>query len=210
MNWMRWQVPPIERAIALASDVLPTPGTSSMRRWPSASRQTSARWICSRLPWMTCSTLSSERGEQAAERRVAARRGGGLNHEHLQSVRPDGTRGVRYGAGATASRPASRARTRRRPRRAARRSGRAALRSSSPGPSLWPTALRQARRLARPAVVAPPAVPARPRPRLPRGSASRPSTARPRPGPTRATSSTLPRVVPGDGRRSRRPSREHR
>ena len=34
-------------------------------------------------------------GEQAAERRVAARRGGGLNHEHLQSGRPDGTRGPR-------------------------------------------------------------------------------------------------------------------
>ena len=34
MNWIRCQVPPIERAIALASEVLPTPGTSSISRWP--------------------------------------------------------------------------------------------------------------------------------------------------------------------------------
>ncbi len=59
VNWMRLQVPPIDAAIALASDVLPTPGTSSMRRWPSARRHTSARCTCSRLPWMTRSTLPS-------------------------------------------------------------------------------------------------------------------------------------------------------
>ncbi len=59
MNWMRWHEPPIDRAIAFASDVLPTPGTSSMRRCPSASMHTSARWIGSRLPWITRSTLAS-------------------------------------------------------------------------------------------------------------------------------------------------------
>ena len=40
--------------------------------------------------------VADERGEQAAERRIAARRGRGLNHEHLQNVRPDGTRGVPF------------------------------------------------------------------------------------------------------------------
>src|SRR3954453_531894 len=59
VNWMRWQGPPIDAAIALASDVLPTPGTSSMRRCPSASMHTSARCTCSRLPWITRSTLPS-------------------------------------------------------------------------------------------------------------------------------------------------------
>ena len=42
MNWMRCIEPSIDWAIALASEVLPTPGTSSISRWPSASRQTSA------------------------------------------------------------------------------------------------------------------------------------------------------------------------
>ena len=34
---MRWKPPPIERASAAASVVLPTPGTSSISRWPRAS-----------------------------------------------------------------------------------------------------------------------------------------------------------------------------
>ena len=32
VNWMRWKPAPIERASAAASVVLPTPGTSSIRR----------------------------------------------------------------------------------------------------------------------------------------------------------------------------------
>ena len=59
MNWMRLQVPLMEWAIALASDVLPVPGTSSRSRWPSLNTHTSARAIWSRLPLITCSTLSS-------------------------------------------------------------------------------------------------------------------------------------------------------
>ncbi len=59
VNWMRRQLPPIDRAMALARDVLPTPGTSSMRRWPWANRHTSASWTASRLPWITCSTWST-------------------------------------------------------------------------------------------------------------------------------------------------------
>ena len=46
----------------LRGDVLPTPGTSSTSRWPSAKRQTSARWIARRLPRITdsiCSESSS-------------------------------------------------------------------------------------------------------------------------------------------------------
>ena len=46
----RRQVDSIDAAIALARLVLPTPGTSSIRRWPSASRQMSANSIVSRLP----------------------------------------------------------------------------------------------------------------------------------------------------------------
>ena len=37
VNWMRRTVQSMERASALASIVLPTPGTSSISRWPSAS-----------------------------------------------------------------------------------------------------------------------------------------------------------------------------
>ncbi len=74
VNWTRCQVPPIERAIALASEVLPTPGTSSMRRWPDASRQTSARCTASRLPWMTCSTLSTSARNNGSTRPATHRR----------------------------------------------------------------------------------------------------------------------------------------
>ena len=45
MNWIRRNEQSIDRAIALASIVLPTPGTSSISRCPSAIRATSARRI---------------------------------------------------------------------------------------------------------------------------------------------------------------------
>ena len=45
----------IERPSALASIVLPTPGTSSTSRWPSASSTTRARSTELRLPSMTLS-----------------------------------------------------------------------------------------------------------------------------------------------------------
>ncbi len=54
---MRRIVEPIELATALASDVLPTPGTSSMSRWPSASMHTSAARTTSGLPRMNDSTF---------------------------------------------------------------------------------------------------------------------------------------------------------
>ena len=59
MNWTRSTVQSIDAASALARLVLPTPGTSSMSRWPSARRQTSASSITSGLPWMTISMFAA-------------------------------------------------------------------------------------------------------------------------------------------------------
>ena len=178
VNWTRCQVPPIERAIALASEVLPTPGTSSIRRWPEASRQTSARWTASRLPWMTCSTLSTRARNSGSTRASTARAVGG---RFEQARVPAGS--VRVvppvplppviglpadGRECTGSpsdaRPASagmaelRSRRYRRRRSAVtvRRRGRAPGSGCRPAgalarePGLWPTALGQAGRLARP------------------------------------------------------------
>src|SRR5262249_45169395 len=44
-----------------ASVVLPTPGTSSMRRWPRARSAVSAKRMASSLPRMTVATASSTR-----------------------------------------------------------------------------------------------------------------------------------------------------
>ncbi len=60
MNWMRLIEPPIERASALASMVLPTPGTSSMSRCPSATSTVRAIEAASGLPSMTvCTEVST-------------------------------------------------------------------------------------------------------------------------------------------------------
>ena len=53
MNCTRPNEQSIERASALARLVLPTPGTSSMSRWPSETRHSRTRSITSALPWMT-------------------------------------------------------------------------------------------------------------------------------------------------------------
>src|SRR5262245_2916277 len=50
VNWIRWKLQARARAIAWPRVVLPTPGTSSIRRWPSAIRATTASWIISSLP----------------------------------------------------------------------------------------------------------------------------------------------------------------
>ena len=50
---MRRTVQSIERASALASMVLPTPGTSSISRWPSASSTVIAVRTTSGLPSIT-------------------------------------------------------------------------------------------------------------------------------------------------------------
>ena len=61
MNWMRRTEQPVDRASALASIVLPTPGTSSISTCPSASRTVSARRTASDFPSMTDSTASPTR-----------------------------------------------------------------------------------------------------------------------------------------------------
>jgi hypothetical protein len=58
VNWMRRTVQSIDRARALLSMVLPTPGTSSRSRCPSASITTSAVLITSLFPSITRSTLA--------------------------------------------------------------------------------------------------------------------------------------------------------
>jgi hypothetical protein len=58
VNWMRRTLQSMERASALLSIVLPTPGTSSIRRWPSESSTTSASLATSGLPSMTFSMLA--------------------------------------------------------------------------------------------------------------------------------------------------------
>src|SRR5215207_9449520 len=59
VNWMRPHVQSRLAATALARLVLPTPGTSSISRWPSATRQTRDRRMASSLPWTTRATLST-------------------------------------------------------------------------------------------------------------------------------------------------------
>ena len=55
VNWIRRTEQSMLRARALLSIVLPTPGTSSMRRWPSASSTTRVDGTTSALPSMTFS-----------------------------------------------------------------------------------------------------------------------------------------------------------
>ncbi len=58
VNWMRLTLQSTLLASALASIVLPTPGTSSTSRWPSASSTVVAISTASRLPSMTVSTAA--------------------------------------------------------------------------------------------------------------------------------------------------------
>src|SRR5262245_21175471 len=61
VNWIRWKPAPMERASAAASVVLPTPGTSSINRWPRAISPTTARRTPSGLPTRARATCSSSR-----------------------------------------------------------------------------------------------------------------------------------------------------
>src|SRR5438477_4610445 len=70
VNWMRRQVQSMLAASALARLVLPTPGTSSMRRWPSATRQTRPRRMASSLPWMTSPTFSTTASKRSANESI--------------------------------------------------------------------------------------------------------------------------------------------
>src|SRR3954452_1930178 len=59
VNCTRPKVHLIDVAIDFARLVLPTPGTSSISRWPSDNRHSSASWMTSTLPWITRSTFST-------------------------------------------------------------------------------------------------------------------------------------------------------
>ena len=59
VNWTRRTEQSIERASALANLVLPTPGTSSISRCPSASSTVTPSLIASCLPSITCSMLAA-------------------------------------------------------------------------------------------------------------------------------------------------------
>src|SRR3990170_2624568 len=61
VNWMRGKPARMERAGAAASVVLPTPGTSSIRRCPRARRPTTASRTTSGLPTRARLTLASSR-----------------------------------------------------------------------------------------------------------------------------------------------------
>ena len=58
VNWMRWYLAWMDRARALVSVVLPTPGTSSNRTCPLLNRATSTYSITWSLPRMTKLRLS--------------------------------------------------------------------------------------------------------------------------------------------------------
>jgi len=63
---MRLTEESMDRASALASIVLPTPGTSSMSRWPSASSTVSVVLTTSDLPSITFSMFAVTRSVTAA------------------------------------------------------------------------------------------------------------------------------------------------
>ena len=92
VNWMRRTEQSMLRASALLSIVLPTPGTSSMRRWPSASSTTSAEVTTSGLPSMTFLMLARTRSttrlrvSRSAPPLVPCSRGAGLRDCHVWSL----------------------------------------------------------------------------------------------------------------------------
>ena len=79
VNWTRFHVQSIDAASALARLVLPTPGTSSMRRWPSASRHITAISIGSILPCTTWAMLAVTASNSAANRELGAFGGSGVS-----------------------------------------------------------------------------------------------------------------------------------
>ena len=74
VNWILRKEQSILAASARASRVFPTPGTSSIRTWPSASRATTASRMTSGLPSTTRPTFSISRleRESSSSREVGA------------------------------------------------------------------------------------------------------------------------------------------
>src|SRR3954453_4785632 len=75
VNWMREKGQSTERARAFASIVFPTPGKSSMIRWPSLTRQSATSCSVSTSAWTTRATFSTMRSTVRAD--VAASTGWG-------------------------------------------------------------------------------------------------------------------------------------
>src|SRR3954471_20768424 len=67
VNWIRENVQSTERASAFASIVLPTPGKSSMIRWPSLIRQRATSCSVSTSAWTTRATFSTTRSTVRAD-----------------------------------------------------------------------------------------------------------------------------------------------
>ena len=76
VNWTRFHVQSIDAASALARLVLPTPGTSSMSRWPSASRHITASSIGSILPCTTWAMFAVMASNSEAKREFGASESG--------------------------------------------------------------------------------------------------------------------------------------
>ena len=118
VNWMRLMVPPVARASAFASIVLPTPGTSSISRWPPASMTASAALMASSLPSITVATAARTRSADArtdsaalassVERSVMVPSGKREPFHHKRPLR--GARASPGNCSGTCRRPAGRAR----------------------------------------------------------------------------------------------------
>ena len=67
VNWTRFHEQSIDPASALARLVLPTPGTSSIKRCPSASNAMTANSIESRLPRTTVAMLPTTLSKSVAK-----------------------------------------------------------------------------------------------------------------------------------------------
>ena len=88
VNWMRRNEQSIDRAIALASIVLPTPGTSSISRWPSAIKRDQGQSDLVVLAADDLLDVVLERVELLGEGLQIARLFAKLHHDILPSVRP--------------------------------------------------------------------------------------------------------------------------
>src|SRR5215218_9918866 len=92
VNWSRENEQSIERASALARTVFPTPGKSSMIRWPSATRQSTlsssvSRGTCSTRPRLsTTRSIVAAAASASAGRRSIARSSIRLPQQSLRLV----------------------------------------------------------------------------------------------------------------------------
>src|ERR1700682_3531283 len=81
VNWRRSKEQPRERASDLASIVLPTPGTSSIRMWPRLSSAMAHRSICALLP-----------PPRTSEIRMGPRLSSAMAHSSISALLPTSTR----------------------------------------------------------------------------------------------------------------------